>query len=75
MNGGRLTHALRGGGASTALRAAATVALVLAGYAYTHQWFARFDAAIAAHSLRALGFHVRSVGASGLIVHAGRNST
>jgi hypothetical protein len=59
-------------GGSTALRAAATVALVLVGYSLTHQWFARFDAAIAAHSLRALGFHVTSVGASGLEVHAGR---
>jgi hypothetical protein len=71
MNGERLARALRRGGGSTALRAAATVALVLVGYAYTHQWFARFDAAIATHSLRALGFHVTSVGASGLAVHAG----
>jgi hypothetical protein len=62
---------VRRGGGSTALRAAGTVALVLVGYAYTHQWFARFDAAIAAHSLRALGFHVTSVGASGLAVHMG----
>jgi hypothetical protein len=63
---------LRHAGGSTALRAAATVALVLLGYAYTHEWFARFDAVIAAHSLRALGFHVTPVGASGLAVHAGR---
>jgi hypothetical protein len=45
---------------------------VLVGYSLTHQWFARFDAAIAAHSLRALGFHVTSVGASGLDVQAGK---
>jgi hypothetical protein len=63
---------LRRVGGSTALRAVATVALVLVGYTYTHQWFARFDSTIAAHSLRALGFHVTSVGASGLAVHAGK---
>lgn len=67
----RLRRIARRGGGSTALRAAATVALVLLGYAYTHQWFARFDAAIATFSLRLLGFHVTSVGASGLDVHAG----
>jgi hypothetical protein len=72
MSTGRLTGLLRRGGGSTALRAAATVAAVLVGYAYTHQWFARFDATIATHSLRVLGFHVTSVGASGLAVHAGR---
>lgn len=72
MNGRRLTGLLRRAGGSTALRAAATVALVLLGYAYTHQWFARFDSFIAAHSLRALGFHVTAVGASGLTVQAGR---
>lgn len=71
MNGERLARVLRRSGGSTALRAAATVGLVLVGYAYTHQWFARFDAAIAAHSLRALGFHVTSLGASGLAVKAG----
>jgi hypothetical protein len=62
---------LQRGGGSTGLRAAAAVALVLVAYSYTHQWFARFDAAIATHSLRALGFRVTSVGASGLDVHAG----
>jgi hypothetical protein len=72
MSGARLTRLLRRGGGSTALRAAATVSAVLVGYAYTHQWFARFDAATATHSLRVLGFHVTSVGASGLAVHAGR---
>jgi hypothetical protein len=72
MSGRRLAGTLERFGGSTALRAAATVALVLVGYALTHQWFARFDAAVAAHSLRALGFHVSSVGASGLGVHAGR---
>jgi hypothetical protein len=69
---GRLAGMLERFGGSTALRAAATVALVLVGYSLTHQWFARFDAAIAAHSLRALGFHVTSVGASGLDVQAGK---
>jgi hypothetical protein len=68
----RLTHAVQRVGGTTALRAAATVALVLLAYTYTHQWFARFDAAIATRSLRALGFHVTSVGASGLAVHAGK---
>lgn len=68
----RLSGMLGRFGGSTAIRAAATVALVLVGYTYTHRWFARFDAAIAAHSLRALGFHVTSVGASGLDVQAGR---
>jgi hypothetical protein len=68
----RLAGMLERFGGSTALRAAATVALVLLGYTYMHQWFARFDAALAAHSLRALGFHVTSVGASGLDVQAGR---
>lgn len=72
MNGGRLTRMRGRSGGSTALRASVTVALVLAAYAYTHQWFARFDAAIAEHSLRALGFHVTPVGPSGLAVHAGR---
>jgi hypothetical protein len=72
VNARRVNRVLRGAGGSTALRAAATVSLVLVGYIYTHQWFARFDAAIAAHSLRALGFHVTSVGTSGLAVHAGR---
>ena len=71
MNREHITGLLQRGGGSTALRAAATVALVLLAYAYTHQWFARFDAAIATHSLRALGFHVTPVGASGLAVHAG----
>ena len=68
----RLAGMLERFGGSTALRAAATVALVLVAYSLTHQWFARFDAAIAAHSLRALGFHVTSVGASGLDVQAGK---
>lgn len=72
MNRRRVAAVLERFGGSTALRAAATVALVLVGYSLTHQWFARFDAAIATRSLRALGFHVTSVGASGLEVHAGR---
>jgi hypothetical protein len=72
MSDRRLTHILPRVGGTSALRAASTVALVLLAYAYTHQWFARFDATIAAHSLRALGFHVTPVGASGLAVHAGR---
>ena len=73
MKVGRVTRVLGRVGGTTALRAAATVALVLLAYAYTHQWFARFDAAIAAHSLRTLGFHVTPVGASGLAVQAGRH--
>lgn len=71
MIGGRLKRTLGHAGGSTALRASATVALVLAAHTWTHQWFARFDAVIAEHSLRALGFHVTPVGASGLAVHAG----
>jgi hypothetical protein len=72
MNRERLSLVFDRVGGSTAVRALATVALVLVGYAYTHQWFARFDAAIAEHSLRALGFHVARVGPSGLEVHAGK---
>lgn len=56
---------------STTLRAIGAVAVVLLGYVYTHQWFARFDAAIARRVLTGLGFHVKAVGASGLSVHAG----
>lgn len=56
---------------STTARAIATVGAVLLGYVYAHQWFARFDAAIARFVLATLGFHVRAVGVSGLEVHAG----
>lgn len=58
---------------STTLRAVGAVAVVVLGYVFTHQWFARFDAAIARSVLTAFGFHVRAVGASGLAVHAGRS--
>ena len=56
---------------STTVRALATVAIVVVGYVYAHQWFARFDAAIARSVLSVLGFHVRAVGASGLEVRSG----
>ena len=72
MTRARFAGLLHRFGGSTAVRAVATVALVLVGYSLTHRWFARFDAVIATHSLRALGFHVTTVGASGLEVHAGR---
>ena len=72
MTAERFRWALRRVGGFTALRALAAVALVLLGYSYTHQWFARFDAAIAAHSLRVVGFQVTHVGASGLEVHTGK---
>ena len=71
MSGRNLLRALGRRRSSMTVRALATVALVLLGYAYTHQWFARFDAAIASRSLRLLGFHVAHVGASGLSVRAG----
>lgn len=56
---------------ATTVRALATVGLVVVGYVFTHQWFARFDAAIARSVLAVLGFHVRAVGASGLEVRSG----
>jgi len=56
---------------STTVRAIATVAVVVVGYVFTHQWFARFDAGIARFVLSGLGFHVRAVGASGLEVRSG----
>jgi hypothetical protein len=56
---------------ATTVRAIGTVAVVVVGYVYTHQWFARFDAAIARSVLSVLGFHVRAVGASGLEVRSG----
>jgi hypothetical protein len=56
---------------STSARAASTVALVIGGYVLLHARFAAFDAAIAQHALRAVGFHVHSSGSSGLVVSSG----
>jgi hypothetical protein len=58
---------------STTLRAIGAVGVVVLGYIFTHQWFARFDAGISRYVLSALGFHVRAIGASGLDVRAGRS--
>lgn len=56
---------------STTARALTAVTLVLIGYVFLHASFARFDAAIAVHTLRWLGFHVHPAGPAQIVVSSG----
>jgi len=57
---------------SISTRAVVAIALVLGGYVLLHQRFAAFDATLARHALRLLGFHVSSPRPGDLSVHAGQ---
>jgi len=57
---------------SISVRASAAIVAVLGGYLLLSPRFAAFDAAVAAHGLTLLGFHVTNPQPGDLSVHAGR---